>query len=159
MSNSSNTAATQAAKPKRATGAKSNASADAPVKAIKDVAELKKEINDYFTLDRELKDSAKLLKRMRLKRKACEANIQQWMQQNKKQKVSTEQGSFLLGVRESKQPLNEEYITRTCASFLNGDQKRAAELADRLLNNRPTVQKEKMRKGPGEVGGDAVVRL
>lgn len=113
------------------------------------MADINEDVKVYMALDDEIAKSSKLLGDLRKKRKATGDNILSWLQKNEKVRITTKKGILERQVAARKVTVNAAYVQECAASFLN-DEERAAVLTNLIFENRPTEEKEVLKRAKGE---------
>lgn len=83
--------------------------------------ELSSAVKNFFALDKEIKEAAKLIGGMRRKRKEAESSILEWMESNNKMRITTKSGQVL------------ERVTRT--TKLGASKQRVQEVAKQVIHD------------------------
>lgn len=108
------------------------------------MSDIRENIKSYFALDKEIKESTKLIGELRKKRKATGDDILTWMKANSKTRIKTNHGIIERTVQARKVPVNAAYIQECAASFLNNEEQ-ASILTKLVYEQRPSQESEVLK--------------
>jgi len=105
---------------------------------------IKEAVKTYFTLDNEIKESSKLMKQLREKRKEREHDVLEWLRSQNKTRIKTKHGCVERSIKSSKVAVNKERVKEVAASFLN-DPESVEQLCTLIYEERPFRETEVLK--------------
>jgi seryl-tRNA synthetase len=109
-------------------------------------AEIKQHVTDYLSIDREIRESGKLLSQLRKKRKELGAHVLEWMQKNDKHHIKTRQGEIERFSRNKKETLKRERVEEVASTFITNPAQ-VTQLCTVLFDERRVIAVEQIKCG------------
>lgn len=107
---------------------------------------VRKQVKDYFTLDKEIKESETLLKKIKKQRKEIGDDILKWLQENGRSRIKTGDGILERSTTARQITVNAQWVHEKMIE-LTGDDEQAANLCKMVFEQRPSKETEILKTG------------